>query len=47
MFQHPIQAPVQAVFFHHRKILPQQDIHGEVDPIVWTKFCLSLDGEAG
>jgi hypothetical protein len=19
----------------------------EVDPIVWTKFCLSLDGEAG
>ena len=30
MFQHPIQAPVQAVFFHHRKILPQQDIHGAV-----------------
>ena len=20
---------------------------GEVDPIVWTKFCLSLDGAAG
>jgi hypothetical protein len=19
----------------------------EVDPIVWTKYCLSLDGEAG
>jgi hypothetical protein len=23
------------------------DARVEVDPIVWTNFCLSLDGEAG
>jgi len=27
--------------------LPVQSTFCEVDPIVWTKFCLSLDGEAG
>ena len=45
MLQNPIQTPVQPIFFRHRKILPQQNIHRAlIEPLpVHTELAARID----